>query len=142
VLGKHRQPVLGNVEVAVIEAERDRVPHRPTPSEHRRGSQDVDDDVALVGEVPHLPGKPVRRDRELVVLRRDAVVEEDPDAVGLGSPACAQAPRGRAAAGEQRLGRVERRRRDVEPGRPARHRSLRPRRMTRPAATRAGESPS
>ena len=92
--------MLGNVEIAVVKAERDRLPHRATANEDRRRSEDVDDVIALVGEVPHLPGKPLRRDRELVALRRDAVIEEDPDALGLGSPACAQEPCGRAAAGQ------------------------------------------
>ncbi len=78
VLAQHRQRVLEDVAVAVVERERDR-------GLARREAQvvdlvEVDDALPALRERLHLAPEGVRRDRELVAVVRDAVVVEDAQA--------------------------------------------------------------
>ena len=80
VPGEHGKRLLGHVEIAVVEAERDRSRRRLAGVEQARRGDDVEDAVTLRGEVVHLLAERARPDGELVAVVRDPVVEEDPQA--------------------------------------------------------------
>ena len=76
-LCEYRQRILGDVPVAVVEAEADRAARNLSCGQETAEGGHVDDGAALIGEKVHVPAEPVRRNRELVGVVGDPVVHED-----------------------------------------------------------------
>ena len=93
MLGEHGQRVLGHVGEAVVEGEADRPRRQLTGLEQPERLDQVDDAVALRGEVLHLLAEAARREGEsVVVVVGDAVVQEDPQPARVRAPARAREP--------------------------------------------------
>ena len=99
--------MIGDVEVAVVEAESHRPGERLARVEEVDRGEDVDDAVRLGGEVVHLLGERFRRHGQLVAVVGDAVVEEDPEPARVEAAARAHQPCGRAGPGAACLRQVE-----------------------------------
>ena len=95
-LGEDRKRVIGDVEVAVVEAESHRPGERRARVEEVDRGEDVDDAVRLGGEVVHLLRESFRRHGQLVAVVGDPVVEEDPE------PAVSRRPRVRISHAAER----------------------------------------
>ena len=91
--------MLGDVAIAVVEAERDDAVEPVAGGEQPGRLDHVDDPVALGAEQVHLRREAPRRDRERVRIVADAVIEEDAEAGAARRPA---RPPGRGAEPRQR----------------------------------------
>ncbi len=100
-----RQRVLGDVAVAVVEAERDDVVEPLARRQQPGGLDHVDDPVALGGEQVHLVREAPRRDRQRIRIVADPVVEEDPEPGAAGPPA--RPPGGGAEPRQRGLDRLD-----------------------------------
>jgi hypothetical protein len=110
VAGEDRKRVLRDVEIAVVEAEPDDVARHRSAGQEPSYLYNVDDAVSIVSEEVHLAPEAARRNCELVVVIRDPVVEENPDALASRAPSGSRQPGEGPRPCERRLPGIEARR--------------------------------
>src|SRR5205823_6600576 len=80
VLLQDGQRLVGHVAKAVVEAKANGGLHERMGAKQVHGLDDVEDAIAALGQQLHLLAKALRRDRKLVPVVRDPVVEEQAQA--------------------------------------------------------------
>jgi hypothetical protein len=112
VVEQYGERMLGDVEKAVVEGERDS-PRRKRVALEQVGERDhVDDAIPPASEVLHLSVKGVRANGELVPVVGDPVVEQDAERAGVLGRVPARMPGDRAGTRRAGLEGVERGGRD------------------------------